>query len=366
MMEGRRCGIIDGSSLLAESLIHDFEEIGFGGQGLMGIGGRGTGKTTYMQRHIQRVSHLDSDRVSKTEYMDVYYRRKRKEAKMLSAGYAPEDIPDALPKFPCKEVPETVVYYGREFDYWHNFLETRIWEEYPNPKPVRIHLPQGEEFHFVVQFGDGLRDLILDGRVKPYSDTRGLIKNLLEGGINVFYPPKDFSFEPEIMENFCRRNLSDKSIETKQLNWLNFELIYYLMQYRFKKHTSWFCDEVHSLIPSTARDMEWHVLDWFGREVDPELRRCHISSIGNTHRCTNVDRKHMNIQEWFVWTGGAEPDRSYSMVRRPAVARCGAGRCILEKKGWKFGMVDYEKLNGQLPKIRVVRGGIDKIQLNKS
>lgn len=355
-------GVQDGSHLIAEAVVHDFEESGFGGQGILAIGGRGTGKTTLCLQLMQRDSYLESDRVSKADYMAVYQKRKQKEARMLSEGYPLKDIAEALPKFPCKELPETVLYSGREYDYWHNFLEKDIWSHYENPKPVRIHLPQGEEFHFIVEFGDGLRDLILDGVVKTYSDSRKLIANLLEGGINVFYPPKDFTFCPEIMENFTRRNISEKSLATKQLNWMNFELVYMLMQYRYKKHTTWFADEVHSLLPSMARDFEWHVIDWFSREVDPELRRCHISSFGSSHKCTNIDSRHMNIAEWYIWTGGANPDRRYSRVKY-ATNRCHAGRCIIERKGWRFGLFDYDRLGGQLPKIRAVRGGLDKIHL---
>lgn len=355
-------GVLDGSHLIAEAVVHDFEESGFGGQGILAIGGRGTGKTTLCLQLMQRDSYLESDRVSKADYMAVYQKRKQKEARMLSEGYPLKDIAEALPKFPCRELPETVLYSGREYDYWHNFLEKEIWSHYENPKPVRIHLPQGEEFHFIVEFGDGLRDLILDGVVKTYSDSRQLISNLLEGGINVFYPPKDFTFCPEIMENFTRRNISEKSLATKQLNWMNFELVYMLMQYRYKKHTTWFADEVHSLLPSMARDFEWHVIDWFSREVDPELRRCHISSFGSSHKCTNIDSRHMNIAEWYLWTGGANPDRRYSMVKC-ATNRCHAGRCIIERKGWRFGLFDYDRLEGQLPKIRAVRGGLDKIHL---
>ena len=215
----------------------------------------------------------------------------------------------------------------------------------------------------MVEFADGLRDLILDGVVRTYSDTRQLIANLLEGGINIFYPPKDFAFCPEIMENFKTRNLSEKSLSTRHLNWMNFELVYMLMQYRYKRHTTWFTDEVHGLLPSMARDMEWHVIDWFAREVDPELRRCHISSFGSSHKCTNIDSRHMNIAEWYLWTGGSAPDKRYSMLKQGTVSRCSAGRCIIERKGWKFGIFDYDRLNGQLPKIRAVRGGLDKINL---
>lgn len=358
-----RCGIISGAPLVAEAIIHDYEDTGFGAQGILAVGARGTGKTTLLERCLQRSSYLEDDRISKSDYLDIYWKRQNKEAKMLQQGYDPKDIPDALPKFPCREIPETVLYAGREFDYWHNFLERPIWEEFENPKPVRILLPQGEEFHFVVGFADGLRDLILDGIVCEYSDSRDLIRKLKEGAINVWYPPKDYTFPTEIMENFKQRNLSEKSLMVKHSNWMNFDLLYQLMHYRYKKHISWFVDEVHGLIPSMARDTEWHVIDWFSREIDPELRRCHISSFGSTHKSTNIDSRHMNIQEWYLWTGGSNPDKRYSRVVPAAVQNCKAGRCIIEKKGFKFGLYDYDRLEGQLPKIRTVRGGLDEISL---
>lgn len=166
------------------------------------------------------------------------------------------------------------------------------------------------------------------------------------------------------MENFQRKNKNEKTQDEKHNNWQNFELLYYLMQYHSKKHVTWFCDEVHSLIPSMTRDFEWHVTNWFSKTIDPELRRCHISSIGAAHRCTNVDSRHMNIAEWYIWTGGAQPDKRYSMIKSPStVQNCHAGRCIVERKGFGFGFFDYDRLVGQLPKISVVQGDINKIKL---
>ena len=75
-----RCGIISGAPLIAEAIIHDWEETGFGAQGMLALGNRGTGKTTIMQRMLQRSSYLESSHISKTEYLETYWRRQRREA----------------------------------------------------------------------------------------------------------------------------------------------------------------------------------------------------------------------------------------------------------------------------------------------
>lgn len=118
-------GMIDGSPLMTECVIHDSEEAGFGGQSIMTVGDMGTGKTTLMLRILQRVSHLDSQSISKTEYLAVHKLRIKKEQNLLESGrqYSKAELNSLLPQMSCKEIPETVLYSGREFDYWHNFLE---------------------------------------------------------------------------------------------------------------------------------------------------------------------------------------------------------------------------------------------------
>lgn len=361
-------GMIDGSPLMTECVIHDSEEAGFGGQSIMTVGDMGTGKTTLMLRILQRVSHLDSQSISKTEYLAVHKLRIKKEQNLLESGrqYSKAELNSLLPQMPCKEIPETVLYSGREFDYWHNFLEKNIWSEFKNPKPLLLHLPKGEEFHFIVPFQGKLKDLNTEGICKEYQDTKELLGNLQEGAINVWYPPSKYSFSDDILEEPEIRKAGERATGNLNPKLMNFDLIYHCMQYRYQKHLTWFADEIHSIIPGTASDLEWHVLDWFSRSIDPELRRCHISSIGTTHSCSLVDARHMQRATWYIWTGGAAPNKKYSRVLDGAALKCYAGHCIIERKGVKFGQFDYDRLHGQLPKIRVIRGGLEKANIKEA
>lgn len=355
----------DGSPLMTNCVIHDHEDAGFGAQSIMTIGDMGTGKTTLMQRILQRVTHLDSANVSKNDYLSFFKSRQRKERRLLDeGGLTLRQIGERLPKLPCKEVPETVIYSAREFDYWHNFLEKRIWQnEFPEPKPVYLHLPRGEEFHFIVPFAGSLKDMDISGFSATYKDSKELISHIKEGAINVFYPPAEYYFPSDILEESeIKKGGSDieGSVNPK---WLNFDLLYHCMQYRYQKFVTFFVDEIHSLIPGVSAGLEWHVLDWFSRYIDPELRRCHISLMGTTHSCTLVDPRHLQRATWFVWTGGAVPHKKYSIVTAPAALRCNAGRCIIERKGAEFGEFYYDRLTGQLPKLRAIRGGLDKASI---
>lgn len=361
-------GMLDGSPLMTECVIHDSEEVGFGGQSIMTVGDMGTGKTTLMMRILQRVSHLDSQSVSKAEYLAVHKLRIKKEQALLESGrhYTRAELNDQLPKLPCKEVPETILYTGREFDYWHNFLERNIWGEFKTPKPVLLHLPKGEEFHFIVPFQGKLRDLNTEGIHKEYRDVKDLLGNLQEGAINVWYPPAEFYFSSDILEDSDIKKAGERIEGAVNPAWMNFDLIYHCMQYRYHKFITWFADEIHSILPGSSADLEWHVLDWFSRKVDPELRRCHVSSIGTTHSCSLVDSRHMQRAQWYIWTGGAVPNKKYSSVVAGAALKGYAGHCIIERKGVKFGQFDYERLHGQLPKIRVIRGGLEKANIREA
>lgn len=353
-------GMRHGAPLLQEALIHDFEYNGFGGQSIIGVGGLGTGKTSLFLQMLQRVSHLDSDKFSKTDYLAFYKKRAKKEQQLLKNNYDPKEIPGMLPKLPCKEVPETVVYSGRNFDYWHNFLERRAWPGL-TPKPLVLHLPEGEEFHFLVPFDDGVKDLIVDGIVRTYSSTHELIKNLQEGGINVWYPPSEYEVPRFILKSV---KVSEKDIKSAtRPNWMNFELVYELMNYGYRKHVTWYYDEIHDLLPPHAAGVEWWLIDWFVRKAEAELRRCHLSAWSTTHGCNLVDGRHMERAQWYIWTGRASPNKRYSIVTAGAVRRCCIGECIIEWKGEEFGKFFFEKLPYQLPKMRIIQGDIGKINL---
>lgn len=356
--------MIDGSPYMTDCVIHDHEFSGFGAQSVMCIGDMGTGKTTLMQRILQRVSYLSSKTISKNDYLAAFAYRQKREKQLLDTGnYTHTEIGEKLPKMPCNEIPETVLYTGREFDYWHNFLEKRLWTGFENPKPLCIHLPKGEEFHFVVPFGDSLKDMETSGFSKEYKDTKDLLRNIKEGAINVWYPPSEYYFSDEMLEESEIKKAGKQIYDAVNPKWMNFDLIYRCMQYRYQKHITCFIDEIHSLLPGVSADLEWHVLDWFARYVDPELRRCHISLLGTSHSCTLVDPRHMQRATWYIWTGGAPPAKKYSIVTPKAALSCKAGRCIIERKGLKFGLFNYDRLSGQLPKLRAIRGGLDKAEL---
>ena len=345
----------EGSALMQEAVIHDYENAGYGGQSILSIGGMGTGKTTLNLEMIQRVTHLDSPFISKKDYLKAYEERLIIEAKYLKRHYSPEHIADLLPKLPCDEVPETVLYSGREFDYWHVFLNRESWPNF-KPKPVRLHLPAGEDFHFRVPFGENdIREMRVDDIVTYYKDSRQLIKHILEGGINVWYPPMDYPTPDNILDDMDLTKFTGQKKLFMRPAWMNFELIYTLMKYGYQKHITYFIDEIHEVLPANPSGIHWNLCEWYSRKVSTELRRCHVSLFGTCHGLEMVDYRLPERTYWYIWTGMAFPKPKYSRVYSGVVQNLTTGTCVIERRKVQFGIHCYDRIPNQSPKMTVIR-----------
>lgn len=350
--------MMEGNSLLQQMVITDYENVGIGSETILAVGAMGTGKTTLGLKIIQRMTYLESKRISKNDYIEAYNDRVQYEEELIKRHYSKEEILAKLPQLPCKEIPKTILYSGREFDYWHVFLSSPSW--HVPPKPVRLHLPAGNDFKFIVPFGEkGIpRELLVDDIVCQYHTTEELVNNLLEGGINVWYPPLTYKTPDSILHDMDLSKFTGKSKSPKyQMKpiYMNFELIYALMKYRYDKHCGYYIDEMHNLLPLRPSGIHWHLVEWYCNNVSTELRRCHISLYGTCHGVDMVEPRVVGRTHWLLWTGGAFPNTRFSRVRPNAVQQCRAGLAIIEKKKDKFGLYGYSRIPYQPPKMRVIQ-----------
>ena len=346
-----------GDDLFRNLVIHDYEYVGHGGSCTLTIGSMGSGKTTLNLKLLQRVTHLDNQKITKSDYLDAYEERQRLETRLLENHMEPEHVLDLLPDLPCGEVPETVVYFGREFDYWHAFLEPRSWPGL-TPKKVRLHIPKSEKNSLVLlvpfENGDGkdeLRRMYIDDMVQYYANPREIISYLQDGAINVIYPPRHYKLPDNILSMMNLSNLTERERNYTEPGWLFFEILILLMREGYKQHYSVFADEIHDIIPMSSAGMQWKLVDLFTR-FSVELRRCQISLFGTTHDMRLVDAKYTTRNDWYIWAGGANPLKKYSVVYPAAVRRCRIGRCIIERKQIEYGYHLYERIPYQLPKLR--------------
>lgn len=348
-----------GDDLFRELIVHDYEYAGHGGSPALTIGSMGSGKTTLNLKLLQRVTHLDNQHISKSEYIEAFEYRQKIEARLLEKHMEPNHVIDLLPELPCGEIPETVVYFGREFDYWHAYLNNRSWPGL-KPKPVKLHIPISEKNRicFVVPFDNEqgnleLRKMLIDDIVSYYKNPQDIIGKLEEGGINIIYPPRSYKLPDSIKAMMNLSKLTEKEKAYSEPGWIFFEIIILLMRLGYKKHYSVFADEIHDLLPMAPAGIQWKLVDLFTRS-SVELRRCQISLWGTTHDMRLIDAKYTTRNDWYIWAGGANPLKKYSTVVPQAIRQCGKGRCIIEKKQQKFGFFLYDRIPYQLPKLRAL------------
>ena len=349
--------MLDGTLLMRDMLIHDNENCGFGGQNILTIGSMGTGKTTLFLLYVQRAAHLDDPGIPKWEYLQQHDLRLQREAELLQK-YSPAHVQNMLPPMPCGEIPETVIYAGREFDYWHVFLAKECWP-YLRQKPVVLHLPKkdAKTFKFVVSFNGVQHALVVDDIVKVYSSTADLVSHLVEGAINVWYPPLEYALSAEILGSIDTSKFSAKTKAFARREWMNFELLLELMKRGYDRHYTYFVDEIERLLPLRPNAIHWHLCEFYATRIATELRRCQISLVATCHGTELVDHRLIDRAHWLIWTGGAFPKSAKdSTVVPQAIRRCKAGNCIIEERNKRYGRYIYDKIPYQPGKMRVIGG----------
>lgn len=336
-----------GRELYLKTIIHDDGMKGMGGNRTLTIGDLGSGKTTLGLATVPKICY-------------VPYMKKEE-------WFANPD--------PNERFPETVVWRGRKRDYWNLFTQKNYLKSFPGElwKPLRVLYSAADDLVFFEEI-DGEPVRITDIDTYQYKDMDDLYNHIIKGGINVIYPPKEYYLphilkkilnEIQILEEGDKRYIgADDDVHVPNFVFW-YELFYYLIEidknfdkvsenYRNLRWFTFIFDEAHQIFPVTKAPI-WHLVDHFAEHEMIDTRRVNISIWAQVHETAYVYWKVLNRFGVYIWLPGAKANRTLSVVQQTLINQLPIGSGIIEKKGGRFGKLDFPRIKQQ-PSVLTVKG----------
>ncbi len=230
-----------------------------------------------------------------------------------------------------KPMKETVVWRGRDIDYWNFMLEDDFeWENRQFQRKVIVHYWVGDvgSIEFKTELGEELPPF--DSRV--FSGVNDLYHNLVQGAINVVYEPSRYVMSPGMEEMITRRSLvsanSLKEIEIDPCLWWG-EFLFYLLHFKKAGFVSVFLDEIDEIFPATAQGIRWHIHALFADSAK-DFRKANISLYFSIHDLADLDyRLRSKIQYWGYMRGAVAQQGSLIPQHKPLLLPI--GELIIER-----------------------------------
>lgn len=314
---------------------HDDGVNATGGIVAMLLGMMGSGKSTMTVQMAQLSSYLDG-KIDKTS------------AKNL--GIAAK--------------PETVIWRGLEYDHWNCLLPTnfqRSFPNYPNPKPVRVHIYYEDEIMFTVQGRKKKHYLNFDpGQLMHYNSVKDVYDSLLPGGINVIYEPQKYFLNEKWVERLLAAMITKKggrkkedlvNVQAPSAVWW-YEYLEALL--RLKDRYEFFTvmmDEADEVFPFGASGDLWHMIAWLTKSV-VHMRKNNISLIPATQDINLIDHRIYDRVNYYYWLPGSRPKGRISMVHQNLIRTLPKGWAINEESNRRFGRIRFGRIPKQPPVIR--------------
>jgi len=349
-----------GAEIMRDVTIHDDGMSHFGGISACVTGPMGCGKTTFLLQLAQSVGSLTN-------------------------GKSKENYTASTPL-----MPETVIWRGRQLDYWNTLTPNNWCKSFPQTplkRQVCVHVFENddEKLRF---FEDRIpsREVVFDGNnlgYLTYSTASDLYSNLIKGGINVVYEPTVYYLQTDIVEELVKRTLYDLRLkrlkkETKKkkkeedadadpnislmhegrdvqapsgIFW--YELLEELVKRKpQREYVSIFIDEAHQVIPMTPPGEFWHLLALFGNSMI-DFRRKNISIFFSTHDTKHLDYRVTERILYYFWMPGSRTYPRVSMLDPPITRIIDKGEVIPELSNRKWGYSQFDAIPHQPPLIRV-------------
>ena len=261
--------------------------------------------------------------------------------------------------------PETVIHRALEKDHWSCFLPEYFQASFPSAevKPIRVHTHYKDNLVFTEEE----RDMESKGgcriQLKPieehtrYHSAEDLYGNLLYGGINVVYEPRDYYLPQEVLDRVFSYDLrpqkrSKEAIKAPSSVWW-FEFLEALV--RIKHRAEFFfinLDEAQTIFPAgRARHEFWHLIGWFS-EIMTSFRKSNISMNLGTQVLSDVDYRVANRLPYYIWLRGSSPKPRMSMVTGRLIGVLPKGWAILEEPKERFGRLPFTRIPNQPPIVK--------------
>jgi hypothetical protein len=329
--------------------LHDDGVKGYGGERSVCIGPMRAGKTTLGLITIPRFHYIENG--TKEEWF---------------ASKDPNKL--SLVK------PETVIYRGRKLDYWNAFSKENFRNCFPQDaeRQLRVFTYHKDEITFLEENpATGNYEQVKTLDIYRYRDQSDLYDHLIEGGINVVYPPNEYK-----LSSFLKQAINEMMMLSEDDgNYLNenedisviretfwYDLFYYLMDIdknrdnpddtrRKIKFITFFFDEAHQIFPANEPKPFWYLIDNFAENVLIDTGRMNVSIYANIHHLNLMYWKVLQRFEKLIWLMGSSPDNKYSMVNEKLTRRMYKGMFLIERKKMRFGRMDFPRIPKQPPVI---------------
>jgi len=322
--------------------IHDFEiKGGHGGTRTILQGDLGTGKTTLNNQSIMKFGYLR--KTNKRDFMNG-------EADQLHA--------------------ETIISRGRKKDYWNLFLPDnfrRSFGKNAQVRPMRVFVHKDDDITFYEQQDDeeqSVRKLHPD--TYRYENITDLYQHIIEGGINVVYPPNEY-----VLSDLLKKRINDLMMRSKEgRRYLQekqeisvpsiafwYDIFYFFIsdveevkaqipELRIIKSVVFVFDEAHQIFPSGAAKPLWYLVDNFAEDEIIETRRINVSIWADVHDYRFVYWKILGRFNFFIFLTGARSmiKQRLSKIEQSLIDQLPLGTFIIEEKGKGFGKVDFDKI----------------------
>ena len=316
-------------------LIHDDGICGTGGTFCNLIGAFGHGKSTLLMQAAQFTRSLPYG-VSKFEL--------RKEGADAFSG--------------LRFDPETVIMRGMSDDHW-NCLLPRNWEKsFPNygkGKPLRVHVFETDDYHFVEVTPKTKHSLNHDVRIKKYDSCEKLLENIKHGAINVVYEPSEYYLSSDMLKRLAQYKLQ-KAEDVKAGNVLAptaswwFEFCDTLLEWTEGRHVTIILDEMHSVTPAYPSGDLFHIIGNFAKSLI-HFRKNNISLFGSTHDENLLDYRVKERLPMRIWFPGSLPKNS--MVQLKLLRSLDdIGQAVIEERNIEFGVLEFDRIPNQPPILK--------------
>lgn len=260
-------------------------------------------------------------------------------------------------------LPETVIHRGLTDDHWNCLIPENFQKSFPeaqNVKPIRVHVyykdhktwtEERDRKKYRIQFRP-IEELTY------YNSAEDLYQNLLPGGVNVVYEPKQYFLPAEVLDRISAHNLlspkkrPEGDIRAPSSIWW-FEFLESLIRLKYRDEFYLIdLDEAHQVFPSGARGDLWHLIGWFS-ETMISFRKNNVSMNIGTQDTNDVDYRVTDRLSYYIWLRGSRPKPRVSMVSPRLIGLLPrTGWAILEEPKERFGRMPFTRIPNQPPIIK--------------
>ncbi len=327
----QRVSAAKGRAMAYEIIVHDDGVDAYGGT-MTGIVGKfGSGKSTFMLQLAAASTCVPAPHSKRFKY--------------------------------APKLPETVIHRALTHDHWNCFIPENFQASFPDAKvikPIRVHIHHKDDPVFIEERDRIKYRLQLQPieELTRYHSAEDLYGNLLQGGINVVYEPRNYYLPPDVLDRIASYNLlapkkrPDDAIKAPSAVWW-FEFLETLI--RIKYRDEFFLinlDEAHQLFPSGARGDLWHLIGWFS-ETMISFRKNNVSMNLGTQDTNDVDYRVTDRLSYYVWLRGSRPKSRISMINPRLIGTLPrTGWAILEEPKERFGRLTFTRIPNQPPLVK--------------